>query len=328
MHTLRKDESISVYETDSSETPDIILIDLDPTDAVALRAVPAVIGRYDAPSLALVPRLDRAIEQRLRSFGVDVVRTRPDPALLKHDGLAQPLVALLRATVLVHGKRPLKRHVPPMRSNRLSSRVFRHSTGTEKPRDHPRAEQVLLIGASTGGPPAVQTVLSGLTEIERYAILIVQHISRGFIDGYARWLQTSTGLDVREAIEDEAILSGSVLLAPSDVHLIVSGRRVGFDRSERRNYQRPSVDVLFQSAADEYGAACVAVLLTGMGRDGAEGLLAISKAGGHTIAQDEKSSVIWGMPRAAITLGAANEVLSLGRIADHAEIRLREIRQD
>lgn len=179
-----------------------------------------------------------------------------------------------------------------------------------------------MIGASTGGPPAVKTVLAGLGRSESYAILIVQHISEGFAEGYVRWLRESTGYDVRIAQEGRDLVTGSVLVAPGDVHLALRGRRVSLDHGERRNFQRPSVDVLFETAAREYGSACVGVLLTGMGRDGAEGCRAIRDAGGYVIVQDEASSAVWGMPKAAVDLGAAHETLPVETIAERVEQKI------
>lgn len=199
---------------------------------------------------------------------------------------------------------------------------------TQAPPSHERhplnrnyVDRLLVIGASTGGPPAVRTVLSGLHSHAGYTILIVQHISRGFTAGYARWLRDTTGYDIREATDGETLLPGIVLIAPGDAHLVVRGNRMYFDYSERRNYQRPSVDYLFESAAHRFREKCVALILTGMGRDGAEGCLAVRNAGGFVIAQDEATSAVWGMPRAAMELHASDEVLPIELIAEHAEAR-------
>jgi len=303
---------------------DVLLIDIDPATEDLRRRIPSLLDRYRVPSLALVPDLGPTLEQDIRALGVSVVRRRPDLRYLAERSTIRPIVSILRATVLVHGGRRPSR---TLGFNHPRRRVPEPPPTTPGPAqsEAPRrtAERVLVIGASTGGPPAVKTVLSGLGLHDSYAILIVQHISEGFTEGYVRWLRESTGYDIRIAQDARDLEAGSVLVAPGNIHLALRGRRVSYDHGERRNFQRPSVDVLFETAAQEYGSACVAVLLTGMGRDGAEGCRAIRGAGGYVIVQDEASSAVWGMPKAAVDLDAAHEVLPIEAIAERAERKLR-----
>lgn len=312
---------VAVEHGERDDSVDVLLIDLESGDDDALRAVPKILARYSGvPSLALVSDLNPELERRVRSLGIDVVRRRPNRTVLTLNATVQSIISILRATQLVHGKRA---SFSPKKEGRAAP-IAHRSAGTHTPhtpevRERAIADRVLAIGASTGGPPAVRTVLSALTSTERYAILIVQHISSGFSGGYGRWLGETTGHAVREAIEGETVRAGTVLVAPGDVHLVVRDRRIAFDGSERRNFQKPSVDALFESVAREYGTACVAVLLTGMGRDGAEGCRAVRAAGGYVVAQDEASSVVWGMPRAAVELDAADEILTIEAIAECVE---------
>jgi two-component system, chemotaxis family, protein-glutamate methylesterase/glutaminase len=177
--------------------------------------------------------------------------------------------------------------------------------------------QIIAIGASTGGPRAIVEVLRALPREVSLPILVVLHISEPFGASFADWLDGQTGRRASYAQDGELIaaVSGRIVMAPPQRHLVVRAGRLHLSAEPERHSCRPSVDVLFESLAREYGAATAACLLTGMGRDGAAGLLQIRNAGGLTIAQDEASCVVYGMPREAAELGAAAEVLSLAEIA-------------
>jgi two-component system chemotaxis response regulator CheB len=176
---------------------------------------------------------------------------------------------------------------------------------------------VVAIGASTGGPGAIVELLRALPAELSLPILFVLHISSVFSASFADWLDGQTGRRVAYARNGEPLSSaaGRVVMAPPDTHLVVRGGRFWLTHDAERHSCRPSVDVLFESVAVEFGPAAAGCLLTGMGRDGAAGLLQMRRAGGLTIAQDEASSVIYGMPREAVLLGAAERVLSLGEIS-------------
>lgn len=172
------------------------------------------------------------------------------------------------------------------------------------------------IGASTGGPPVLQTILSGLPKDYPLPILIVQHIADGFVAGMAEWLNQTTALQVHVASHGALALPGHVYLAPDDFHMGVgAGGAIVLTREDPENHLRPAVSYLFRSLAQTCGADAVGVLLTGMGRDGAEELKAMKDQGAITIAQDRDSSVVHGMPGVAIALGAATHVLAAERIA-------------
>jgi two-component system, chemotaxis family, protein-glutamate methylesterase/glutaminase len=184
---------------------------------------------------------------------------------------------------------------------------------------------IVVIGASTGGPRVVSQVLAGLPGDLPAALLIVQHIAAGFSAGMAEWLAHTSKLPVVLAREGQAIRAGEVLVAPDQRDLLItSDRRVHLSENPLL-IQRPSIDISMQAAAEVFRARSFGVLLTGMGRDGAYGMLTIKRAGGYTIAQDEASSTIFGMPRAAIQLGAAREVLPVTQIASRIVRVLAEI---
>jgi two-component system chemotaxis response regulator CheB len=175
---------------------------------------------------------------------------------------------------------------------------------------------VLAIGASTGGPAAIVELLQGLPRTFEAPILFVLHINEPFGRSFADWLDGVTDRRVAYPRDGEAVAAatGQVVMAPPGRHLVVRDGRLRLIDDPERHSCRPSVDVLFESVAREYGRSAAAVLLTGMGRDGAAGLNAIRLAGGLTIAQDEASSVVFGMPREAIVIGAAERVLPLKEI--------------
>lgn len=180
--------------------------------------------------------------------------------------------------------------------------------------DH-SAIEIVAIGASTGGPGAILDVLNALPELP-VPLLFVLHIDEPFGKAFANWLATQTRFPVSFAQDGELLegLRGRVVMAPPAHHLVVQKRRLRLHDGPMRHSCRPSIDVLFESLAEECGESVVATLLTGMGRDGANGLLEIRKKGGITFAQDEATSVVYGMPREAAALGAAIKILPLHQI--------------
>jgi len=180
-------------------------------------------------------------------------------------------------------------------------------------------ETVIAIGASTGGTEAIARVLTRLPE-STPGVVIVQHIPPQFSKAFADRLNKSCKLSVKEAEDGDAVRPGWALVAPGDFHMVLRKRAGGYCVNVKNGpkvcYQRPSVDVLFLSVAETAGAEAVGVLLTGMGADGAKGLLKMRQAGARTLAQDEATCVVYGMPREAAELGAAERVLPLDQIAE------------
>lgn len=172
--------------------------------------------------------------------------------------------------------------------------------------------QLIVMGTSTGGPRTIQYILSKLPQNLPLPILVVQHINPGFIHGLADWLAKSTGLPVQIAAPGERCLPGHVYMAPDNLHLGIGKHlRISLSSAAPENGLRPSVSHLFLTAAQTYGANALGILLTGMGSDGAAGLEKMARAGAPTIAQDEESCVVFGMPQAAIEMGAAQYILPL-----------------
>ncbi|MEG3115943.1 chemotaxis response regulator protein-glutamate methylesterase [Salinicola sp. 4072] len=182
------------------------------------------------------------------------------------------------------------------------------------------SEKIIIIGASTGGTEAIRQVIEPLPA-NSPAVLITQHMPGGFTRSFAERLDRLCRVTVKEAEDRERVLPGHVYIAPGDWHMRLtrSGANyvIALDDGPPVNRHRPSVDVLFQSAAICAGRNALGVILTGMGRDGAAGLLKMREAGAHTVAQDEASCVVFGMPKEAIALGGATDVIALNDIAGH-----------
>jgi two-component system chemotaxis response regulator CheB len=178
--------------------------------------------------------------------------------------------------------------------------------------------RAVAIGVSTGGPAALIEILRGLPQGFPLPILLVIHVGSLFTPAFVEWLNGQSAVPVGYAVDGEPLPSCGkvrVLMAPPDTHLVLCQGKLRLTKDPERHSCRPSIDVLFESFAQELGTGGLGCLLTGMGRDGAAGLLAIRRAGGRTLAQDEATSAVFGMPREAILLGAAEQVLALEQIA-------------
>ncbi|NOU00176.1 MAG: chemotaxis response regulator protein-glutamate methylesterase [Gallionella sp.] len=179
-------------------------------------------------------------------------------------------------------------------------------------------EKIVVIGASTGGTEAIKTILVNLPA-DAPGVLIVQHMPENFTKSFAQRMDNLCRISVKEAEENERILPGHAYIAPGNMHLLLkrNGARyvVALNQGPLVNRHRPSVDVLFRSVANVAGANALGIILTGMGKDGAQGMLELKQAGAHTIAQSEASCVVFGMPKEAIEIGGVSEVLPLNDIA-------------
>lgn len=177
--------------------------------------------------------------------------------------------------------------------------------------------QLIAIGASTGGPVVLKTFLSNLPKDLPIPVLIVQHIARGFLNGFRDWLEDTSTIPLRIAINGELLKPGYAYIAPDDLQMgITNGPRIILQNLPPENGLCPSVDYLFRSVAEVMGSKAIGVLLTGMGKDGAKGLLTMKEKGAVTLVQDEASCVIFGMPGEAVRIGAASQVLSPVKIVE------------
>jgi two-component system chemotaxis response regulator CheB len=231
--------------------------------------------------------------------------------------LKEQLATKLR---IYRAQRSLIPHLSPLPTGPLptapphSPLAPRHSTRGAR---HVRA---IFIGVSTGGPAALAQLLPDLTARIALPTLIVQHMPPGFTKSLAESLARKCGKSVVEAEDRQTVQNSMVYLAPGGRHMLVRTNQDGsavisLNDQPPQNNCRPSVDVLFRSAAAAYGADAIGIILTGMGNDGTNGLAALHRAGGLALAQDEASSVVWGMPGSAVAAGCVDEILPLGQIA-------------
>jgi len=240
--------------------------------------------------------------------GVTVFTRRPSQEVSVAEGSPVRRESPLRVTS------PSSTTAVPTRGRGLVPRPVRSS----RPALDIRAPRIVAIGASTGGPQTLQDILHSLPASFPVPIVCVQHISEGFLQGLVDWLQSSCTLSIKIAQEGIMPQAGTVYFAPERHHLQISNQGyLQFGPSQPVDGHCPSVTVLFQSIAAYYRRAAIAVLLTGMGRDGAAGMQAVSQAGGLTIAQDEASSVVFGMPKEAIALGCVQQILTPPDIAPY-----------
>lgn len=309
--------------------PDVLLLDIVMPVLDGFGVLSRLRRDRPVPTILLTSRADRAevraAFQALVSGAVELLPKPEDPESWRL--LAETLPAVIRAAAAARVAPAAAGGTRPAGGGSGAFPIPAALRASPPPRSG-TAIGCLAIGASTGGPAAVRDLLAALPAPAPFPIFIVQHIAAGFESGLAEWLATTLGLDVRIAIAGEIAGPGAVRIAPGGAHLrLGADGRLELDSvTPPRRGHRPSVDELFRSLVPAAPQRIVAVLLTGMGTDGAEGLRDLRRAGALCCAQDEASSAVFGMPRAAIELGAAELVLAPAAIGAEIARRLREAR--
>jgi two-component system response regulator WspF len=289
--------------------PDLILMDLNMPELDGVEATRQIMEQSPCAILVVTGRPQDNVNQVFRALGAGALDVTATPVLQGQPGGDAELLAKIRTMD------KLIRHSGG--SQAMSPRMA-VSNGNGHGGDAASVEKVtalLAIGASTGGPVAVSKLLAGWKAPRGCAIVVVQHIDQHFADNFARWLGEQLEMPVRAAEEGDELVAGTILIAKSNDHLTLDQNlRLRYDSHPKDYAYRPSVDVFFHCVAQHWKGEAIGVLLTGMGRDGAEGLLAMRRAGQTTIAQDQASSAVYGMPRAAAELDAAQMILPLSKI--------------
>lgn len=288
--------------------PDVLTLDVEMPRMDGLDFLERLMRLRPMPVVMVSSLTERNSEVTLKALELGAVDFVTKPRLGLRDGLLDYSEQIAEKIRTASKSRP-QRALPP--GSRQTKRLTTPFSTTEK---------LVLIGASTGGTEAIRQVLEPLP-VNSPAIMITQHMPAGFTRSFVQRLNTLCSLTVHEAEDGQRILPGNVYLAPGGIaHMKVarSGANyvVELDASEPVNRHRPSVDVLFYSAAEVVGRNAVGVILTGMGKDGAQGMLAMKQAGAVTIAQNEASSVVFGMPREALHIGAADLEVHLANISE------------
>jgi two-component system chemotaxis response regulator CheB len=278
--------------------PDVITMDLNMPDADGFSGIARIMAETPTPILVLTADRQEVVGFRALSLGALDIIEKPAASMDLGD-----YGALLRSRLRLLAGVKVIRHLRGLRERRAAEKIT------------PGRAEIVVIGASLGGPRALATLLRGLSREFPVPVAIVQHIADGFTAGLASWLAQESRLEVREAEDGEVLRSGRILLAPTGRHLVLGRGVAHLSDAAPVDTFKPSVTPLFLSAARAYAGRCCGVMLTGMGRDGAEGMKALHDAGAHTIAQDEATSAVFGMPRAAIELGAVDRVMPLEEIS-------------
>jgi two-component system, chemotaxis family, protein-glutamate methylesterase/glutaminase len=317
---LEADPSIEVVGTAMDGTfclkkieelrPHVVTLDLQMPGMNGIDTLKEIMRRNPLPVIVVSSHSTEGASVTFKALGLgafDFV-TKPRDASAHMGETAAELIAKIKAAADCKVVRPGRALGAPARPEKIL-------VG----KSAPQPTKLVAIGISTGGPQALEFLLAQLPPDFPGTIVIVQHMPEGFTDMFARRLDELSALRVKEAQSGDALQAGRVLVCPGSRHMKVKRLTMGdvvvLNDETRVNGHRPSVDVLFNSVAEEFGSQAVAVLMTGMGDDGAEGLGAVKKAGGLTIAQSEESCVVFGMPKAAIERGYATRVVALDLLA-------------
>lgn len=317
-YILESDGSIEVVDTASNGKeaiekikllhPDVVLLDIEMPIMDGLSALAHIMAKCPTPVLMLSGLADRDATLAIKSLEYGAVDFIPKPSgVISYDidKAGNEIISKVKVAASVHVHK-IDRH--------LQEKTFMLRAPALAIR-----KEIVVIGASTGGPRAISKVLSGLPREISASIIVVQHMDPHFVPSFVERLRWESLLNISLAQNREKILPGRVYVAPGGNHMGIEvdgeTKRFGFSSQVFKHTGPPSIDYAMESAADVYGEDVIGVLLTGMGMDGARGMKAIKDAGGYTIAQDESTSVVFGMPKVAIETGCIDKVVSLPNIA-------------
>jgi two-component system response regulator WspF len=287
--------------------PDLVLMDLNMPDLDGVEATRQLMQQSPCAILIVTGQPQDNVGQVFRALGAGALDVAATPVLHGDAGGGAALLAKIKTIGKLLGVDRSGSALPQVAAER---------------RDDP-VRRLLAIGASTGGPLAIAQILSDWAPPAGTAIVVVQHIDAVFAGHFAKWLGDQVRMPVTLIGDGDQLVSGTVQVAGSNDHLVLDPRhRLRYEENPRDYAYRPSVDVFFQSVARHWEGDATGILLTGMGRDGANGLLAMRQAGKITIAQDQLSSVVYGMPRAAAEIDAAQHILSLDQIGPSIRSRI------
>jgi len=302
--------------------PQVVTLDLEMPGMGGLDMLKEIMRHHRLPVIVVSSHSTEGASVTLKalSMGAFDFVAKPSDVSARMPEIASELIAKIKAAAQSRGIR-----VAPVTG------ILAPPSEKVRPDAKNRPTRVVAIGISTGGPQALQYVLPQLPRDFPCAILVVQHMPEGFTEMFSRRLDEICAISVKEAQSGDLLLAGRALVCPGSRHLKVKRLPLGdiavLTDDPRVNGHRPSVDVLFKSVAEEFREKCIAVLMTGMGEDGAQGLGVIRAAGGMTIAQSEESCVVYGMPKAAIERGYAVRVVALEALANTLQAQCMQDRK-
>lgn len=303
----------------ADETPDVITLDVEMPRMDGLTFLKKIMAQHPIPVVIISSLTDAATETGMKALEYGAVEIITKPQMNTKQFIEESRIRICDAIkAAAHAKLSRKRFAEPLTVEPKLSADAVLPPVTSSQSMIKTTEIVIAVGASTGGTEALTVFLQALP-MDCPGIIIVQHMPEKFTRSFANRLNEICKISVKEAENGDSVIRGRALIAPGNYHMLLkrSGARYYVEVKEGPlvNRHRPSVDVLFRSTARYAGANAIGVIMTGMGDDGARGLLEMHEAGAKTVAQDEKSCVVFGMPKEAIKLGAADKVLPLDSIA-------------
>lgn len=291
--------------------PDVITMDIEMPIMNGLDALQEIIKTNPKPVIMMSVLTQHGAEATFKALEYGAVDFIPKPSsvlAISMDDIAELLISKVKAVAKV----PLHLHVRKIED---VSEISKVSVITK----HEDKKKIVGIGTSTGGPSALQRVLQQLPKNFPSSILVVQHMPPGFTKAFAERLDSLCNISVKEAEDGDKVLNGCAYIAPGDSHIVIekigNTRVIRLSQTEKVSGHRPSADVLFHSLAKADSNNVIGVIMTGMGRDGATGIMEIHNEGGYTIAQDEATSVVYGMNKVAVEMGAVDAVVDVDSIA-------------
>ncbi|MFN0070933.1 MAG: chemotaxis response regulator protein-glutamate methylesterase [Chloroflexota bacterium] len=288
--------------------PDVVTMDVEMPRLDGLATLKLLMERLPSPVVMFSSLTAAGTEATVKALSLGAVDFMRKPTAAGHAGISEIAAELVEkvrhaARTRVRTAAAARSAPPPVRS------VGPSPVSGERP------NKLLVVGSSTGGPRALAELVADLPGQLGAAALLVQHLPAGFTRSLAERLDQASSLGIAEACNGESLMSNRVLLAPGDFHLELTLQRVTLNQGPKRHGVRPSVDVTLESAAAIFGPATLAVILTGMGEDGRDGCRAVKAAGGTVLAEAESTCVVYGMPRAVVEAGLADEIVPLDKMA-------------
>ncbi len=307
----------AIYKNDLLD-PDVITMDIEMPVMDGLESLRKIIEKKPKPVLMLSVLTKHGTEETFKALEYGAVDFIPKPASnipISLKEVAELLIEKVKLVSTLKVKMPAKKDEHEARKIDENKKFEREIISIEGRGSN---KKIIGIGTSTGGPSALSTIFRHFPEKFPLPVLVVQHMPEGFTKSFAERLNNQSGLNVKEAEEGDKILPGWGYIAPGHSHMEIDDKNgekiIRLHKGEKISGHIPSIDVMFDSIADHYGKDAICVIMTGMGQDGAKGILKVKENGGYTLAQDEETSVVYGMNRVAVQMGAIHKIVPLYEI--------------
>lgn len=306
----------AIFKNDQLD-PDVITMDIEMPIMDGLEALQHIIERNPKPVIMLSILTQHGAEETFKALDYGAVDFIPKPASnVSLKEVKEQLIEKVKQVYKIEIKIPGKGKEPEEKK-KVAEEKEKAELAEIKLKES--TSRIVAIGTSTGGPSALMNIFRKLPDKFPSSIFVVQHMPAGFTKAFAQRLNQLSGLNVKEAEDGDKILPGWGYISPGDSHMKIAEKNgekiIKLEKGDKVSGHMPSIDVLFNSMADNYGKDAICVIMTGMGQDGAKGIYKVKEKGGYTIAQDEESSVVFGMNKVAINNGAVNKIIALNDIS-------------